>query len=137
MPYTLHWEPEGVLRRFHGQVTVAERQASLAAICADARFDRLSYAITDYLDVTAFGGTAEDNQEIAALHVAPLITNPAIVIAAVAVHPDLLAGIAQFQALGFIGDQPYRVFATEAEARAWVAQQPRPTFFLPRGRPLR
>lgn len=137
MPYTLHWEPEGVLRRFHGRVTVAERQASLAAICADPRFDRLRYAITDYLEVSDFGGTAEDNQEIAALHVAPLITNPVIVIAAVATHPAVLAGIAHFQALGFIGDQPYQVFATLAEARAWIARQPRPAFFLPRGRPPR
>lgn len=136
MPYTLHWEPEGVLRRFHGQVTVAERQQSLAAICADPRFDRLRYAITDYLDVSEFGGTAQDTEEIAALHVAPLITNPGIVIAGVATHPVVLADIARFQALGLIGDQPYQVFATVAEARAWIAQHPRPRF-LPRCRPPR
>lgn len=133
MPYTLHWEPEGVLRRLHGRVTAAERRQSLEAICADPRFDGLRYAITDYLEVSEFGGTLDDNEEIAALHVAPLITNPAIVIVGVATDPGVLAGIAHFKALGFIGDQPYEVFATVAEARAWIDSHPRPVVLL-RGR---
>lgn len=129
MPCTLHWEPpDGVLRRCQGRVTAAERKASIERIFADARFDRLSYVITDYLGVTDYETARETNEEIAAMHVAPLLTNPGIVIAAVATQRAVLAGIAEFKALGFLGDHPYRVFATEAEARAWIETCPRPQF---------
>lgn len=131
MPYSLHWEPEGVLRRYHGPVTVAERLASFDAICADPRFDTLRYTITHYLEVTDYEVTADDTEEIAALHVAPLITNPTILIAAVATQPSVLAAIAHFKALRLIGEQPYRVFDTETEARDWIASHPRP-LSLPR-----
>lgn len=136
MPYSLHWEPAGVLRRYHGRVTAAERKQSFDDICADPRFDRLRYAITDCLGVTDYVVSADDTEEIAALHVAPLLTNPDIVIAAVATQPAVLAAIAHFKSLGFTGEQPYQVFATEAEARAWISQQPRP-LALPRRHPPR
>ncbi|MEK8051889.1 hypothetical protein AACH10_16675 [Ideonella sp. DXS22W] len=127
MPYTLHWEaPDGVLRRYTGRVTADERRESFERICADPRFDRLRYAITDYLGVTDYEVRAESTEEIAALHVAPLLTNPGIRIAAVATQPAVLAAIAHFKALGFIGDQPYGVFDTEAQARQWIADLPRP-----------
>lgn len=130
MPFTLHWETEGVLRRYHGRVTVAERMASFNAICADPRFDSLRYAITHCLDVSDYEVSPEDTEEIAALHVAPLITNPSILIAAVATQPVVLDAIAHFKALRLIGDERYRVFDTEAEARAWIAGHPRPLALL-------
>ena len=127
MPCTVHWEPpDGVLRICQGRVTAAERKESIQRIFADLRFDRLSYVITDYLAVTDYETGDQSTEEIAAMHVAPLITNPAILIAAVATQPDVLANIEHFKALRFIGDQPYRVFATEAEARAWIDEHPRP-----------
>jgi hypothetical protein len=135
MPSTLHWEPpDGVLRRYQGRVTVAERKASIERIFADARFDRLRYVITDYLGATDYEAENESTAEIAAMHVAPLLTNPGIVIAAVATQRVVLTAIAHFKSLGIIGDHPYRAFATEAEARAWIAECPRPQF-IRRGAP--
>ncbi len=119
MPYSLSWEPHGVYRRYFGSSTIAERRASFEAICSDPRFDGLRYSITDYLDVADYEISDEGTAEIAALHTGPLITNPRIRIAAVAVRPDVVMAIRDFIGHGFT-NAPYRVFATLPEARRWV-----------------
>jgi len=121
MPYRLTWEPKGVYRRYFGDVTIQERRASLDAICGDARFDDLRFAITDYLAVEAYQVTSESTLEIAAMHIGPLATNPRIVIAAVATRPDIVAAIQDFIGHG-LTSVPYRVFDTLDEARRWVAK---------------
>lgn len=128
MPYELTWEPRGVLRRYVGDVTIAERQHSFDQICRDPRFDTLRYTITDYLDVATYEIEPTATEEIAARHIGPTLTNPYIVMAAVAVDPPVVAAIEHFISLGFI-QQPYRVFSTLQAARDWVAQ-----YNLPLGR---
>jgi hypothetical protein len=120
MPYRLVWEPRGIYRQYHGDVTIAERRASFDAICGDPRFDSLRYAITDYLDVGHYEVSSPATAEIAALHIGALMTNPRIVIAAVAVRPDIVAAIQEFIDHRFTA-APYRVFPTLDEARHWVA----------------
>jgi len=121
MPYELTWEPRGVYRRYFGHVTIAERRESLERICADRRFDRLLYTITDSLGAQSYQVSDEDTRETAALHVGPLVTNPNIVMAAVAVDERIVAAIRHFISLGFTR-QPYRLFSTVAEARDWIEQ---------------
>ena len=119
MPYRLTWEPQGVYRQYYGDVTIAQRRESFDVICADPRFDDLRYAITDYLAVDGYEVTRASTAEIAALHVGPLITNPRLVIAAVAVRPDIVDAIRNFIGHGFTTN-PYRVFATLDDARRWT-----------------
>ncbi len=123
MPYTLSWERRGVVRRYMGDVTAAERRRSFDEICADPRFDSLRYAITDYLGVTSYEITDENTREIAAMHVGPMFSNPRIRIAAVVTDPAIVAAIEHFIALGFTST-PYRIFATEDAARRWVIESP-------------
>lgn len=120
MPYRISWEPAGVYRQYVGEVTIAERRASFDEICGDRRFDDLRYAITDYLAVTSYEVTPHDTAEIAAMHVGPLITNPALVMAAVASRPDVLSAIEDFKRQAFT-TAPYQTFRTLADARSWVA----------------
>lgn len=134
MPFELFWEPGGVIRRHVGHVSIGERRRSLELICNDPRFDDLRYSITDYLGALSYETTPEDTAETAALHIAPARTNPNIVIATVAVHPDAVAAARHFITLGYI-DLPYQVFSTMAEARAWIAGR-RPTH-APRPRQLK
>ena len=122
MPYDLDWEPVGVYRRYHGQLTDLERRTSLAAIWRDRRFDDLRYAITDFLAVTTFEEHPAATEELAALNIAPLLSNTRLVLAAVAVDPQHLRYIERIKAAGFIG-VPYEVFATLPEARRWVAER--------------
>lgn len=120
MPYRLTWEPRGLYREYFGNVTVAERFQSFDAISGDRRFDDLRYTLTNYLAVREYEVTPEATAEIAALHIGPLLTNPRIVIAAVAVRPDIVGAIEDFIRHGFT-KAPYRVFRTNAEARRWIA----------------
>jgi hypothetical protein len=119
MPYQIVWEPQGVYRVYLGDVTIAERQRSFDEICTDDRFDRLRYSITNYLGVGHYEVRADATEEIAAMHVGPLLTNPRIVLAAVAVDPPVVSAIRYFMALEFF-DQPYELFSDVASARAWV-----------------
>ena len=120
MPYRLTWEPSGVYRRYVGDVSIAERRESFDTICGDRRFDDLRYTITDYLAVGRYEVTENATAEIAALHIGPLMTNPWIVIAAVAVRSDVVAAIRDFMSHGFIR-APYRIFPTIDDARQWIA----------------
>lgn len=120
MPYQIHWEPRGVYRRYFGDVTIDERRESFDAICSDPRFDALRYTITDYRDAQAYEITTMATAEIAALHVGPQITNPRIVMAAVATRPDIVAAIQEFIELRFT-PRPYRIFDSPEAARAWIA----------------
>lgn len=124
MPFDLSWEPEGVYRRYWGDVTIAQRRRSLELICADPRFDSLEYAITDYLGVHDYEITAEATMEIASLHVGPIYTNPRIVIAAVVTDARITAAIEHFIGLGMV-TVPYGIFPDALAAREWIAQKPR------------
>jgi hypothetical protein len=121
MPFRLTWEPAGVYREYLGDVTVADRRASLEAICSDRRFDDLRYSITDFLAVRSYEVSRLASLEIAALHIAPLATNPSIVMAAVAQSSEHLLAIQQFKDHG-LTRVPYQVFPTLAEARLWVGR---------------
>ncbi len=124
MPYRLTWEPSGVYREYFGDVTVTERRDSLELICGDRRFDDIRYALTNYLAAEAYEVTSAATAEIAALHIAPLVTNPNIAIAAVAFRPDIVAAIQDFKSYAFTS-APYRIFPTLAEARAWLRERQR------------
>lgn len=131
MPFDLIWEPRGVRRRYFGAVTIAERLRSFEAICADPRFDALRFTITDYRDVVDYEIEESATAEIAALHVAPSLTNPNIVLAAVVTDERIIAAIRHFVSLAFT-TQPYEIFADEAAARVWIAQRLATTSSLPR-----
>jgi hypothetical protein len=125
MPYEITWERSGVYRRYFGDVSIDERRQSFDRICADPRFDELRYAISDYLGVDSYEISDEATEEIAAMHVGPLLTNPNIIIAAVAVDERIIAAIQHFISLKFIS-QPYHVFPTVDAARRWISSYKMP-----------
>lgn len=122
MPFKIDWEPAGVYRHYYGNVTVAERRASLDMICGDRRFDDLRYTLTNYLDVQDYETSAQATSEIAAMHIGPLFTNPNIRIVAVVQREDVLAAITDFKRLGIV-QAPYVVFPTLPEARDWIRSE--------------
>jgi hypothetical protein len=126
MPYKLSWEPSGVYRQYFGDVSIAERRASFDAICSNPRFDNIKFAITDYLSVGEYEVTKNSTEEIAAMHIGPLKTNDRIVMAAVAVRPDIIAAIHEFIGHSFT-TAPYRIFSSVDEAREWIRSESVPT----------
>ena len=129
MAFDITWEPRGLVRRYWGDVTIAERRESFERIFADPRFDELQFTITDYLDVRQYEITSEATEEIAALHIGAVQTNPRILIAAVATDARIIEAIQHFIQLDMT-PSPYRIFSSVTDARAWIAQTQRPP--LPR-----
>lgn len=88
MSYIIEWEPAGVYSTFFGEVSINARMRSFTTICGHPRFDDLRYAITDYLQVPSYDEVAEEaTEEMAAMHIAHMRTNPRIAIAAIATSP--------------------------------------------------
>jgi len=120
MPYEIAWEPAGVYRTYRGQVTERDRRVSLEVICGDRRFDRIRYAITDFLGADELVASDRATLELAALNIGPLITNPTLVLAAVAIDPAHLQYLERIKSHGFIR-APYETFPSTLAARQWVA----------------
>ena len=122
MPYRIAWEPVGVYRTYYGDVPGSERRKSLEEICGDPRFDSLRYAITDFLAAENLGESTLAALEVAALNIGPLMTNPTIILAAVAVDPSHREYVERVRSHGFI-KAPYEIFPTSALARLWIAER--------------
>ena len=119
MSYKLIWEHSGVYRLYFGDVSIAERRKSFNEICDDWRFGDIRYVISDYLAVEKLEVTKHATEEIAALHIGALITNPRISIAAVVTRPDIVNAIQESIDHGLI-TAPYRIFGSIEEARLWI-----------------
>jgi len=51
MPHSIRWEHNGGFVRFWGKVSIANVFDIMEQVCADSRFDRLSYILADYREV--------------------------------------------------------------------------------------
>jgi hypothetical protein len=107
MPCKITWEPEGVHRRYSGNVRGGEVLKAIQTICADPRFD-VSPSEDDQI-VAQYRGAAYTNSHF----VVAIVTNDerirsAILTAHVALATPLQIGL----------------FATVADARAWIGSHP-------------
>ena len=123
MSFELVWEPKGVVKRYFGRVTGEEVFAAGIQSQGDHRFDQNRYAINDFLDCTEFVIDRKVLDEIAAFAGAAEISNPNIKIAIVATLPAVVAATKEYIGLP-LQTYPTRLFATRAEARAWIAESP-------------
>lgn len=86
---------------------------------SDPRFDDLRFVINDFLDVQNISISSDDVEYISAVDRAAAVTNSNIRIAVVANRPEIIA-LADQYANSPMNAYPTRVFATLAEARAWL-----------------
>ncbi len=121
MSFELVWEPKGVVKRYFGRVTGEEILAAGIRSQGDERFDQNRYAINDFLDCTEFVFDQKVLDEVAAVAGAAEISNPNIKIAIVATLPAVVAATMEYIGLP-LQTYPTRLFATRAEARAWIAE---------------
>lgn len=121
MSFELDWEPRGVVKRYFGRVTGEEILAAGIQSQGDHRFDQNRYAINDFLDCTEFVFDQKVLEEVAAFAGAAELSNPNIKIAIVATLPAVVEATMRYVGLR-LQSYPTRVFATRAEARAWIAE---------------
>lgn len=119
MPYTLVWEPRGVIKHFFGHVTSNELLRAGTDTEGDARFDNLRFVINNFLDCTGFSISSDVVDEIAAIDEAASTINKSIRIAVVAKEPAVIDAATQY-ANSPMNVYPTRIFSTMEEARTWL-----------------
>lgn len=125
MPYRIRWEGHGVYRRFFGPISMADFFEAHEEIARDVRYDDVRYVISDFLDAVPGPTLAlRETEAFAELERHRFYDSPDIVNAAVATDEKILAHIRHFGSLK-VSPYPLGIFATVAEARQWIAGNPR------------
>jgi len=117
--YELSWESKGLVKRFFGDVTDKQFIDAVIESECDARFDGLRHVINDFRDVESFVFTPDDVDYVAAIDNAAAVSNPHIRIAVITSKPEIIA-LARQYAESPMNVYPTRIFATLADARAWL-----------------
>ena len=121
MSFELRWEPRGVVIQFAGIVTPRDPQDATTAYEGDIRFGDLRFVIADYSAIAGCAATPSDMEMVGAMNYGASKSNPRIRKAVVTTSPEVIALAEHYRkALG----SPIltRVFATMADARAWLAR---------------
>jgi hypothetical protein len=121
MPYTIDWEPEGVVKRFTGMVTSAELVASVHEIATNVRFRQLKYEISDYLGSSGTDFSQNALNEVRAMRISSFQTNPRIRVAIVTHNPEIQERIFSTIAAKLTLHQT-RVFTAVEEADTWLGR---------------
>ena len=117
MPYTVTREKHGVYQQFTGNVTPGEFLESIFKTQADPNYERMRYAINDFMSIEGHD-VLPTHFKIAAAHcLGAELTNPKLRIAWVTADPDLCDMALVFCALT---NCPCEIFRTLSEARGWV-----------------
>ncbi len=125
MPYRIRWEGHGVYRRFFGVIALAEFREANKEMRTDVRYEGIRYIISDYLEAQpAADITERDLKTYAELERRYFYSSPDTVHALVASDPRAVTLARYYESLGV---SPYCVadFATVADARCWIASNPR------------
>ncbi len=125
MPYRIRWEGHGVYRRFFGVITLAEFREANREMRSDVRFEGIRYIISDYLEAQpATDITERDLRAFAERERVHFYDSPDTVQAIVATDPKNVRLARYYESLRV---SPYCIadFATVADARAWIASNPR------------
>lgn len=121
MPCIIHWERNGVVKKFSGLVTGPELVESVLQIANDARFGALRYEISDYLESTGTQFSQDALNEVRATRIASFEHNPWLKVAIVTRDPEIEARIYSTIAARLTLHQT-RVFAHPEEANSWVGR---------------
>ena len=118
MPFELHWEPNGVVRRYFGTVTDADVLNCNQAFMNDPRFDSLHYCIVDATDVTDTQVSDSTAVWVSAAHKGASLSNPNLLVAIVTPTPHLqrIVDLYTQTCEGF----PVTTFNLLEHAKGWV-----------------
>lgn len=125
MPYRLRWEGRGVYRRFAGVISATEFKGACEEMVNDVRHEDIRYVISDYLEAEPAPDTAAQEAD-ALTGLARLSDRDSadIVNAAVVTDERILAQVLRYEDAN-LSPYPLGVFTTVAEARQWIASNPR------------
>lgn len=121
MPYETHWESEGIRWVYSGAMSDDDVLQANLDLYDDSRFTTIRYQIADFTGVIALTASARTIRKLSWMDKEQSARNPGVRVAIIAATP-LTLGIASIYRLS-AGDTPWaiQVFATEDDARDWLA----------------
>ncbi len=119
MSYELVWEPHGVVLNFSGQLVPNDPLNATADYEGDSRFDELLYVIADYTQITGCDARPDDIENVWAIDWAAKHSNPKIRKAVVTTSTAVIK-MADHYRNNLGAAYPVEIFATRADARAWL-----------------
>jgi hypothetical protein len=123
------WEASGVVKTFSGFVTRTEFTGSAEAVAADPRFDDQLFIINDFLAIDGHSIDVATCLQVAASRPGSARTNPNFRVAFIAsgdVARDLAAAVEPARQSAPFDPQ---LFVSVQEAREWLDDQPRLSYF--------
>lgn len=124
MPYTLSWEPQGVVKTFTGFVTGAEFVQSAEDVVVDDRFNDIHFIINDFLAIEGHEIDAEKIQWVTAIRVGSRSFNTGLRVIILTTDGDILRIAKRTAPNDLPGADETTAFATMPEARAWLNAPP-------------
>ena len=129
MPYTSTWEDRVVYKHFTGVVSSAEFVLSAQEIAAHPQFDGLRAIINDFSDATGCEVDANALESVAVIRFGSMQTNAHLRVLVVGTAPWVVHLVDAVKVKPLVGSHETRLFASLAEARAWLALQPQRVSF--------
>jgi hypothetical protein len=122
MPFTLLWEPKGVVIEFSGRVSIVDIKGAAEEYSGDRRFDELDFIIADYSQVSSCAARPAEIEDVWIVDYGAKRSNPKVRKAVVATNTEVIA-LADFY-VHRLGDAfTLQVFSTLVEARIWVSSR--------------
>jgi len=121
MPYSIHWEPSGVYKRFTGVVSGEELLRSVIDVANDVRFFHAHYEISDYLSADRTEFSQDALNEVRAVRIGSFQENPHIRVAIVTLDSSIEQRIFSTIAARLTLHQT-RVFPSLSDANYWVGR---------------
>ncbi len=120
--YSITWEPRGVVRRFHGELTGKLALESLDRTLGDERYDDVRFSLADLCEVSHYDITEDEIDGLAARYYGASMSNRRVITAVVAHQPQVVALVERVRALG-LAPMTIELFSSEAAARDWIARE--------------
>ena len=121
MSFELFWEPRGVVLRFAGVVLPSDPREATVAYEGDVRFGDLRFVIADYSAIAGCAARPSDMEMVGATNFGASKSNPRIRKAVVTTSPEVIAMAEHYRKV-LRSPVPTQVFATMADARAWLSR---------------
>jgi hypothetical protein len=124
MPYSLVWEPDGVLVEFSGPLTARELIHSTRQLQSDPRFDEASYVINDLSLITGHQLSDEALRELSALNYGAFASHPNCRIVYVTTDEALAGQLDAILMAPEMVSYEIKSLPTVTAARDWLDSQP-------------
>lgn len=126
MPYTIHWEPRGVVERLVGTITREELENLSRDFYNDERSDSVKYKILDCTGVDAAHINCEDMRHFAAVDYGGSLSLRTLRYAVIINDARQQSLLNQYLKVSEKLGTPwvFQFFQNESEARRWVGAAP-------------